>query len=149
MNTSNPGNQSIGKFGWNSTRNAIIFALFPPATDQIISFIKFCKQHWNIRWVILQISIKQDNSLAMRKIDPSRNCSSLPEVATKRYNAYMFWIFFNKGFQNIKTIVPTPIIHKDNFPYTFNGLQRLLNAIIKNRQIFRLVKHRNDQGQIM
>ena len=78
----------------------MILSVDPPPRDHIIALLELLEQHGDIRRIILEISINQDDHISCGIVDSGGDCSGLAEISTKFDRTSMLWIGFYQVFQD-------------------------------------------------
>jgi hypothetical protein len=143
--TAHERDQAIGHDARQIALQRVVLSILAPAADYVEPFVQLREQDWNVRGIILQVTIERDNHFAFRKIEPSHHCCGLAEIAAEMHDFHVR-IMFCELVEDFLGIIRRAVIDQNEFPRASKRLERIANAPVQLGQRARFVANGNRDG---
>jgi hypothetical protein len=142
-----PGDQPVRQDGGETPGERRVAALLAPAAHHIVAGVDQREQAGDVRRVVLEVGVEEDEHAAARVIDPGRDSRGLAEVAPELDDLHP--LVLGRELRELgEAPVRAAVVHVDDLERAAERLERADQPLMKRGQIPRLVVHRDDDREL-
>ena len=125
-------------------RQERIFAVFPPATNDVETRIESLDKKRDVPRLVLQIGIEGDNHRRARLVEAGSERRGLPEILAEANHAHA-WVSMMERFQQSEARIGTAVVNEDDFVALAVRLENLGNLLMQIGEIPLFIEDGDDE----